>query len=212
MPFGPIRSTMMNFPLTLSHIFERARRLFPKIEVVALRADGCVIRSTYGEVCAIAIRLAQGLRRAGLRRGDRVATLMWNHAAHLEAYLGIPEAGGVLHPLNLRLHPEELSYIVNHAGDRFLLVDLELLPVYEAIRKHVSLERVFVRGLEAAPPSENCESLASLLEYSTGEPMVPPIEPLDENEAPRCITHRVQPAVPKGWFIPTALSSSTVSA
>ena len=76
-------------------------------------------------------RLAEALQRAGLQRGDRVATLMWNHHAHLEAYFGIPIAGGVLHPLNLRLAPSEIAYIANHAQDRFLIVDDVLLPLYE---------------------------------------------------------------------------------
>ena len=71
---------------------------------------------------------------SGITPGDRVATLGWNHGPHLEAYFGIPLAGGVLHTLNLRLHPDELAYIVNHAEDRAVLVDESLLPLWEQVR------------------------------------------------------------------------------
>src|SRR4030067_353767 len=76
--------------------------------------------------------LARGgaLQAAGLKKGDRVATLMWNHYAHLETYFAVPCAGGVLHTLNLRLHPDDIGYIANHAGDRFLMVDDVRLPLY----------------------------------------------------------------------------------
>ena len=81
---------------------------------------------------------------AGAKKGERVATLMWNHYAHLESYFGIPAAGGVLHPLNLRLHPDEIAWIANHAQDRFLIVDDVLLPVLEKFVAKVKFERIFV--------------------------------------------------------------------
>ena len=75
----------------------------------------------------------------GVEPGDRVATLGWNHGPHLEAYFGIPLMGGVLHTLNLRLHPDELAYIVNHADDRVVLVDETLLPLWEQVRPKVNV-------------------------------------------------------------------------
>src|SRR5262249_2501510 len=78
------------------------------------------------------------------QRGDRVATLCWNHQQHLEAYLGIPCAGLVLHTLNIRLHPKDLAYIASHAGDRAVIVDRSLLPLLEAFREHTSIEHVLV--------------------------------------------------------------------
>ncbi|HEY4709463.1 MAG TPA: long-chain fatty acid--CoA ligase, partial [Candidatus Acidoferrales bacterium] len=89
-------------------------------------------------------RLACALELAGIGRGDRVATLMWNHGAHVECYFGIPAAGGVMHTLNLRLHADELAFTANHALDRFLIVDDVLLPVYESFRAQTHFERVFV--------------------------------------------------------------------
>ena len=78
---------------------------------------------------ASAQRLARALVAAGIKKGDRVATLMWNHAEHLEAYFGIPLAGAALHTLNLRLHPDEIAYIANDAKDRIVIVDDVLLPL-----------------------------------------------------------------------------------
>ena len=78
-------------------------------------------------------QLSAALLQAGIRNGDRVATLMWNQQEHLEAYFGVPAVGAVLHTLNLRLHPEEIAYIVNHAEDRFLIVDATLLDILRAV-------------------------------------------------------------------------------
>src|SRR4029453_19548419 len=100
-------------------------------------------RYTYPEMYARTRRLAAALQRLGLRPGDRVATLMWNHYMHLETYFGVPVAGGVLHTLNLRLHPDELAYIVNHAEARFLIVDAVLLPLFEKIKDRGNLHRAF---------------------------------------------------------------------
>src|SRR5207244_3996941 len=88
--------------------------------------------------------LAVGLQELGLQRGDRVATLCWNHYQHLEAYFGIPCAGLVLHTLNLRLHPNDLAYIATHAGDRAVIVDRSLVPLLEQFRDRTPIEHVFV--------------------------------------------------------------------
>ncbi len=136
--------TMMEFPLTLDHLLVRAERMFPTVPVVSRLPDRSLYRTTYGAVTRRARALAEALTRAGLRKGDRVATLMWNHAAHLETYLGVPLAGGVVHTLNLRLSPEELAYIIQHADDRFLLVDEALLPLWEKVRPRAAIEKVVV--------------------------------------------------------------------
>src|SRR4249919_1592816 len=138
-------ATMMEAPLTLDWIADRAERWMGHVEIVSRRADKTLHRTTYGNVIARAKRLARGLIAGGIKRGDRVATLMWNHAEHLEAYFGIPLAGACVHTLNLRLHPDEIAYIANDAKDRFLIVDDVLVPLYEKIvAAGAKFERVFV--------------------------------------------------------------------
>ena len=136
---------MMNFPLTLTHFLDRAKTLFPRTEVVSRLPDRSLARTTYAEVHQRACRLANALERLGVRAGERVGTLCWNHARHLEAYLGVPASGRVVHTLNLRLHPSELAYIARHAEDRAVIVDRSLLPLFEKFRQEVpSIEHVIV--------------------------------------------------------------------
>ena len=135
---------MMDFPLTLNAIFRRGEQLFGRREIVWRATDKSITRCTYSDFTARARRIAQALLDLGVRPGDRVATLAWNHGPHLEAYFGIPLAGAVLHTLNLRLHPDELAYIVNHADDRTILVDESLLPLWEQVRPKTHVQDVIV--------------------------------------------------------------------
>ncbi len=112
-----MRGTMMDFPLTLHSVLERIPKLYAGVEIVSRLPDASLHRYTYGDFFRRAKALAEALGSAGLQPGDRVATLCWNHYAHMEAYFGVPAAGGVVHTLNLRLHPQELAFIVNHAED-----------------------------------------------------------------------------------------------
>jgi fatty-acyl-CoA synthase len=172
--------TMMRYPLTLNSLLERVGQLFPSVEVVARIPGKSVLRTSYGEAHRRARALAEMLQKAGLRRGDRVATLMWNQHVHLEAYLGVPAAGGVLHTLNLRLAPQELAYIVNHAQDRVLIVDDVLLSLYESFAAQVKLERVLVVRLSGAPVPAGCEDYEEFIREASGDFQYPD---LDENEA-----------------------------
>jgi len=175
-----MKGTMMQFPLTLRPLLERAATLFPKVEVVSSRPDNSIHRSSYGEVSRRARSLAAVLQTAGLQRGDRVASLMWNHHAHLEAYFGVPCAGGVLHTLNLRLHPDELAYIINHAQDRFLIVDDVLLHIFEDVKRKVNFERVFVVPFSGKTVPAGLENYETLLAENRNSPVFPD---LDENDA-----------------------------
>lgn len=139
-----MRSTMMATPLSLNHLLERAGQLFHRNEIVSRLPDKSLRRHTYGEFHRRTRALAAGLQRLGLRPGDRVATLCWNHHAHLECYFGIPAAGGVMHTLNLRLAPDEIGWIASHAQDRFLVVDDVLLPLYRQFADRHAFERVIV--------------------------------------------------------------------
>jgi fatty-acyl-CoA synthase len=161
-------ATMMDVPLTLDRLVDRSEKLFSRVEVVSRRADKSIHRTTFGAVCARARQLAEALARFGLKPSDRVATLMWNHAPHLELYLGVPLAGGVVHTLNLRLHPDDLTYIINHAEDRVLVVDEVLLPLFEKFRHRVRLEKVVV------VPSSGGGDYEALLSTATGQ-WTPPV-------------------------------------
>src|SRR6185369_4414934 len=128
-------------------IVDRAERWMGRGEIVSRRPDKRLTRTTYQAVARRARQLARALVGAGVRKGDRVATLMWNHSEHLEAYFGIPLAGAVTHTLNLRLHPDEIAFIANHARDRFVIVDDVLLPLLDkVIAAGGSFERVLVVG------------------------------------------------------------------
>ena len=122
---------MDDFPLSLTSIIERTEQLTPNRKVVSRRPDGSVQRTTLGECAQRARRLATGLAELGIGQGDRVATLLWNQAEHLELYFAVPLMGAVLHTVNPRLNPDELSFIAADAEDRALVVDESLLPVFE---------------------------------------------------------------------------------
>jgi fatty-acyl-CoA synthase len=175
-----MRGLMMDFPLTVRAMLERAGTVFGKAEIVTRRPDRSLARYCWYDLYRRARRLANALTGLGMRRGDRVATLLWNQSEHMEAYFGVPIAGGVLHTLNMRLHPDEISFIANHAGDRFLIVDDVLLPVYERFRDRVNFERVIVvpfGGCTAGAGSLDYEELLSQASEDFRYPQ------LDENEA-----------------------------
>jgi len=143
---------MMDFPLNLAHLFERVGRYFPKTELVTRRPDKTIHRTTYGEFHGRVLKLVNALLRLGLKPGERVATLGWNTSRHLEAYFAIPLAGGVLHTLNPRLSPADLTYIMTDADDRILLVDDVLVPVWERFRRDVHPHHVVVWSHGGAAP------------------------------------------------------------
>jgi fatty-acyl-CoA synthase len=159
---------MMANQLTLGGILERAGTLFPNAEIVSRQPDGTLHRYTYADFYHRARGLAETLQQSGLRRGDRVATLMHNHSVHLEAFFGVPAAGGVLHTINHRLHPNDVAYILNHAEDKFLIVDDVLLPLYEQIKERVSCGHVIVVPHLRNGFSKHYENYEALLARAAG--------------------------------------------
>jgi fatty-acyl-CoA synthase len=135
---------MMDMQLTVPMLLRRSEQYFGEKEIVTRMPDRSFHRATYAESGRRARALAVALQQLGLQRGDRVATLCWNHGVHHEAYLGIPCGGFVLHTLNLRLHPNDLAYIATHAGDRAVIVDKSLVPLLDQFVGRTKIEHVFV--------------------------------------------------------------------
>ena len=152
-----MRSTMQDFPLTIGSILRHGTTVHPTAEVVTATADGS--RSeTFAELGRRAAQLANGLRSLGITGDQRVATFQWNNAEHLEVYLAAPAMGAVLHTLNIRLFPEQLVYVANHAEDRVLVVDDSLVSLLAPQLPLMStVTHVLVAGPDAA--TSDLESL-----------------------------------------------------
>ena len=138
-----MQSTMQDRPLTINSFFEHGRRVHSSSEVATSTGDGCR-RASYAEVGDRAKRLAAALKRLGVGTSDRVGTFLWNTQEHLEAYFAIPCMGAVLHTLNLRLFPEQLAYIINHADDRVIIVDDSLISLLARVAPELKQVKHFV--------------------------------------------------------------------
>jgi fatty-acyl-CoA synthase len=142
-----MRSSMQDFPLTIGSILRFGVEVFGDSEVVTLMEGGQRRRRSYAETATRAARLANALRSLGIDGDQRVATFMWNNAEHLEAYLAIPSMGAVLHTLNIRLFPEQVTYIANHAEDQIIIADGSLVPVLAKVLPDMTTVRtVLVTG------------------------------------------------------------------
>ncbi len=124
---------MQDWPLRVSSILDHAARFHGEREVVSRSVEGPIVRTTYAEMNVRARKVAQALRRLGVAEGDVVATLAWNTARHMEAWYGIMGLGAVCHTLNPRLFAEQLVYIVNHAEDKYVFLDLSFVSIVEGI-------------------------------------------------------------------------------
>jgi fatty-acyl-CoA synthase len=141
-----MRSTMQDAPLLISDILRYGQHVHADSKVITIEADGHRT-ATFAEVAVRAQKLAKALKRLGVEDGDRVGTFCWNNQGHLEAYLAVPSMGGVLHTLNIRLPAEQLAYVINHAEDRFIIVDGSLIPLLAAIKDDLkTVETIIVVG------------------------------------------------------------------
>ncbi len=173
-------------PLTLQHILDRMRRLYSESEVVTLTDDG-TDRASYAEVCERIDRLCAALAALGVRDGDRVATFAWNTQRHLEAYIGVPCMGAVLHTLNIRLFEDQLTYIANHAEDKVVLVDDSLVPVLEKVASTFeTVEHWIVMGDSDAGSLPNALRYEELIADQSGGFDYPQLE--DRAAAGLCYT------------------------
>ncbi|TFB14611.1 fatty-acid--CoA ligase [Filobacillus milosensis] len=145
---------MMEGALLISKMLERAEKLFPKKEVVSRTSSG-IHRVSYREIGERTRRLSSALEKLDVERGDKVATLAWNDHRHLETYFAVPGMGAVLHTINVRLSPQHITYIINHAEDKVLLVDPMFLPILQAIKDQIpTVEAIIVMTDDSLPDSE----------------------------------------------------------
>jgi fatty-acyl-CoA synthase len=135
-----MRSTMQDHPLTITNLFTHGRTVHGS-STVATSEDAHTRHATFATVAERAERLAAALARLGVKAGDRVATFGWNTQQHLETYFAVPCMGAVLHTLNIRLFPEQLVYIANHAEDRIVIVEESLVPVFAKVRDQLETVR-----------------------------------------------------------------------
>ncbi len=159
-----MQGLMQDWPLTVDKVLDHAAEWHGEREVVTRSVEGPIVRVTYGEIRDRAKRLSNALLGFGIQPGDRVATLAWNSARHIEAWYAIMGIGAVCHTLNPRLFADQLCYIINHAGDRIIFTDLTFLPfLIENRARMPTVERFIVltdddhlkgSGLEGALASE----------------------------------------------------------
>src|SRR6266568_6982519 len=150
---------MQRDPLILTRFLERAVDYYPRATIATKTVDG-VHRETYEDLGERAARLANALRELGVGPGDRVGSFAWNNWRHLELYFAVPCMGSVLHTLNIRLHPDQVAWIVGHAEDRVVCVDSVLLPAFAKVAPQLSgVEHVVVMGSDGDPSVLGRDSL-----------------------------------------------------
>jgi fatty-acyl-CoA synthase len=141
---------MQNWPLTVDRILEHAAKWHGDVEIVSRSVEGPIVRTTWGQVYDRARRLSGALAKLGVKPGDRVATLAWNTARHIEAWYGVMGMGAVCHTLNPRLFVDQLCYIINHAEDRIIFTDLTFVPTLLEQRANMpSVKHIVVMTDEA---------------------------------------------------------------
>ncbi|MFC3678537.1 3-(methylthio)propionyl-CoA ligase [Bacterioplanoides pacificum] len=135
---------IMDRPLLVSTLLEHAETTHGSSEIVSRRCEGDIHRYTMKDAARRARQIANLLGRLGIEQGDRIATLAWNNYRHFELYFGISGSGAVMHTINPRLFAEQLVYIINHAEDRWIFVDLTFVPLLEAIKDKIAGVEGFV--------------------------------------------------------------------
>ena len=179
-----MQGLMMDYPLTLTHFFERTRRLFPRKRLATRIPGAPLFEYTYAAFAERVERLAGGLKALGVGRGDRVGTFAWNSHRHLELYWAAPLSGAVLHTVNIRLAPGDLAYIINHAGDAVLFVDASLWSVLGPIRRELrTVRRIVVMPDGPLPPPSDEPGLVEYEGLLAESAPLGPWPQLRENDA-----------------------------
>ena len=157
---------MQNWRPNVAGIIEHARSMHPNTEVVSRLVSGEIHKTNYEEVCIRSRKLASALEKDGIKKGDVVATLALNTYRHLEMYYGISGMGAITHTLNFRLHPEQAVYIINHAEDKMIFVELPFVPILEGLQDNLStVEKYVVLCNEDEMPETSLKNALSYEEY-----------------------------------------------
>ncbi|MBO6507254.1 MAG: long-chain fatty acid--CoA ligase [Roseibium sp.] len=165
-----MKGLMMHRPLKIADLITFAAENYPSGEIVSVRTEGDIHRTTYLETSKRVARLAHGLRRLGVKEGDRIATLAWNGYRHFELYYGVSGIGAVCHTINPRLSAEQMIYIVNHADDRLLFVDLTFVPIIEKLREQLPQDlRIVILTDRAHMPETTLDGVLCYEEILDGE-------------------------------------------
>ena len=174
---------MMQTPLLLSSFIKRAEQYFPNKLIISRTGENSIHRIPYREFAKRTRKLADALTKLGMKHGTKVGTFAWNHHRHLEAYFGVPGTGAILHMINIRLSPEHIAYVINHAEDEILLVDDNLFPHLEKLAPYLkTVKHYIIMGDSTEIPEtslENVHSYEALLAEASEDFVFP--EDLDEN-------------------------------
>ena len=161
---------MQEFPLRVGNIIDHAARYHPRRDIISRDVEGPINRTNWNEIRNRALKLAKALQKLGVRKGDVIGVMAWNTSRHLEVVYGVPGVGAVNHTLNPRLFSEQLIYIINHAEDKFLMVDPDLIPVIELIiAKCTSVQQIIVMTDIQNMPKSSIENLLCYEEIISSE-------------------------------------------
>lgn len=179
-----MKGMMMHRPLKIADIIAFAAENYPLGELISVRTEGDIHRTTYRETAQRTAQLAHGLSALGVAPGDRIATLAWNGYRHFELYYAISGIGAVCHTINPRLSPEQMIYIVNHAQDRIIFCDTTFVPIIEKLRGHLPEDlRVVIMTDREHMPETSLEGVLCYEELLEGQPTEIEWPDFDENEA-----------------------------
>ena len=191
---------MQEWPLLCHKLIDNAERQHGSREIVSRSIEGPIVRTTYAEIHRRALKVAQRLERDGFALGDRIATLAWNTARHIEAWYGIMGIGAIYHTLNPRLFPEQIAWIMNNAEDKAVFVDLTFVPLLEKIAGSVkSLKRVIVLTDSAHMPETALPNAVAYEEWLAERTATSPGGPLTKTPPPACATLRARRAIPRAF-------------
>ncbi|MBL8557299.1 MAG: long-chain-fatty-acid--CoA ligase [Hyphomonadaceae bacterium] len=179
-----MQGLMQDWPMTLDRVITHARTVCPNREIVTRSVEGPIVRTTYTELWTRSRQVSRALLEGGVQLGDRIATLAWNSARHMEVWYGAMGIGAVLHTVNPRLLPEQIAWIMNHAGDRMLAFDTTFLPIVEKIAPLLETVNFYVILTDDAHmPQTSLKNAVSYESWIAGRSTDVPWGQFDENTA-----------------------------